>query len=48
MSDLLVRHWTVLKMIPRAPRKIDTSTIVQRLAAEHAIKSMSGRTAHTK
>jgi predicted DNA-binding transcriptional regulator YafY len=39
MSDLLVRHWTVLKMIPRAPRKIDTSTIVQRLAAEHAIKT---------
>jgi len=39
MSDVLVRHWSVLKMIPRAPRKIDTRTLVQRLRDEFAIRT---------
>jgi hypothetical protein len=33
MSDTLLRQWEMLRSIPRAPRKIDASTLMARLEA---------------
>ncbi len=37
MSETFIRQWAMLRMIPRAPRKIDTATIQAQLAA-HGIE----------
>ncbi len=37
MSETFIRQWQMLRMIPRAPRKIDTATIQSRLAAEEGV-----------
>ena len=37
MSDAMIRQWAMLRMIPRAPQKIDTRRIHEALKAEHDI-----------
>ena len=38
MADALLRHWTLLKLIPRAPRTADVSQLLSQLAdAGHTI-----------
>jgi predicted DNA-binding transcriptional regulator YafY len=34
MADTFIRQWAMLRMIPRAPRKIDTATIQTKLSAQ--------------
>ena len=34
IADTTRRHWRILQLVPRAPRKIDAATICTRLAAE--------------
>ena len=34
MSDTMMRQWMMLRLVPRSPSKIDTTSLVQALAAE--------------
>lgn len=39
MSDGLHRQWTLLRMIPKAPKKIDSTKIVEMLRDKHGIET---------
>jgi predicted DNA-binding transcriptional regulator YafY len=40
MSETLVRQWTMLKMLPRSPRRIDTASIQNRLRDDGFVVSL--------
>ena len=39
MSDALIRQWTLLRLVPRAPVKIDTTQLRALLRDDHGIET---------